>query len=67
MTKSFTIIQGNMMREKSYSPYCGNDHCKYRGPRTKFNGNQMECSCGWKSSFDNGFIKEYKEKHNIHT
>jgi hypothetical protein len=56
------IIRENLMVEKGYSPYCGNDRCNYTWPRTAFNGKQFECRCGWVSQFPDEFIAEYKEK-----
>ena len=57
-----SIVRDNLMTRKGYSPYCGNQKC-YTAPRTKFNGSQFECPrCGWKSSFEEVFIKDYKAK-----
>lgn len=56
-----SIVRDNMMSSKYYTPYCGrcNTMC-----RTIFNGKQMECKiCGWQSTFEDEFIKAYKEKH----
>ena len=66
-----SIIRENLMKEKGYSPYCGNDNCKPM-PRTFFNGEQFECKwCGWISRFPVEFIEEYKKKwkigHNLYT
>lgn len=59
-----TIVRGNLMKDKNYSPYCGGIDCKGL-KRTSFNGQQFTCSCGWISSFPDDFIKSYKEKHNL--
>lgn len=56
-----SLVQDNLMTREGYSPYCGGEHCRII-PRTKFNGEQFVCDCcGWVSSFDNDFIKKYKE------
>lgn len=52
-----SIVRTNLLSQPGYSPYCGSEKC-YR--RTKFNGNQFECKCGWKSAFPSEFIAEYK-------
>jgi hypothetical protein len=63
-----TIVRENLMNEKGYSPYCGNDLSRNTkggcdNPRTKFNGEQFVCpKCGWLSKFPQEFIKRYKEK-----
>lgn len=67
-----SIVRDNLMERKGYSPYCGDELCKPREyyplkgekwPRTVFDGEQFNCpKCRWRSEFDEGFIKEYKEK-----
>lgn len=57
-----SLIRDNLMAEKGYSPYCGNDTCSRGMPRTKFDGEQFVCGCGWRSQFPAGFITEYKAK-----
>lgn len=52
-------VRENLMSRQGYSPYCGG--CSLM-PRTIFNGEQFECSCGWKSAFEDEFIQEYKAK-----
>lgn len=54
-----SIVRNNLMSRPNYSPYCGNTDCIHSMPRTTFNGKQFECSCGWKSAFDNEFISHY--------
>lgn len=56
-----SIVRQNLLTEKNYTPYCGVKNCRYTWPRTKFNGEQFECKCGWKSSFEKKFICEYVE------
>lgn len=64
-----TIVRNNLMNDKTYSPYCGNDiAARERGgcnnPRTVWNGSQFKCPrCGWTSQFPDYFINGYKEKH----
>jgi hypothetical protein len=60
-----SVIRGNLMKEKYYTPYCGSDKCTFNWPRSKFNGEQFQCHCGWQSSFEEEFIKQYKEKWGI--
>lgn len=63
-----SIIRENLMTREGYSPYCGSTgfdgefSCRAGMPRTKFNGSQFECVCGWKSAFDPDFIDAYKAK-----
>jgi len=56
------LVRGNLMTRPGYSPYCGAVCCRLRMPRTKFNGEQFECGCGWTSNFDTTFITLYKAK-----
>ena len=62
-----TIIRENLMNQKDYTPYCGDELCKYHMPRVKWNKgrDQFICSCGWVSSIDIEFIERYKKKWNI--
>ena len=63
------IVRNNLMTQKGYSPYCGDEFCKprtpfspERWPRTRFNGKQFECpKCGWKSGFPHDFIQKYED------
>jgi hypothetical protein len=57
-----SIVRDNLMNQPGYSPYCGDSHCRYRMPRTVFDGAQFNCKCGWRSDFDAGFIGQYKAK-----
>lgn len=62
-----TLIRQNMMDDKDYKPYCGNDRCPSM-PRTKWDTSlmQMYCPiCGWVSQFPKEFIDRYKAKHNL--
>lgn len=61
-----SIVRGNLMKEKGYSPYCGDGsgHCPM--PRTHFDGEQFICKhCGWRSAFPPEFIAEYKAKWSL--
>lgn len=59
-----TWMENKLLTERGYTPYCGNQ-CS-RMPRTFFNGSQFQCpDCGWKSSYSERFIKQYKEKWGI--
>ena len=59
-----TIVRDNLMTQKDYSPYCGNDICKYCMPRTRWHSEkeQFICNCGWVSEFPLDFIERYKKK-----
>jgi hypothetical protein len=51
------------MKQKGYSPYCGDESGLCPLPRTHFDGEQFVCKhCGWMSRFPADFINEYKEK-----
>lgn len=56
-----SLVRWNLLERPNYTPYCGNDKCFQGMPRTKFNGKQFECGCGWESGFDEEFIAEYTE------
>lgn len=59
-----SIVRGNLLTEKGYSPYCGNDKCIM--PRTMFHMGQFTCpKCGWVSEFPEEFITKYKQLWNI--
>lgn len=68
--KELTIVRENLMNEKGYTGYCGNNIPRpERGgcsnPRTKWIPalNQFLCpECGWVSQYPDDFIKRYKEK-----
>ncbi len=57
-----SLIRDNLMNRPGYSPYCGGEKCNAGMPRTKFNGKQFTCFCGWQSGFDDEFIAQYKAK-----
>lgn len=66
-----TIVRTNLMNDKNYSPYCGNNKAAREiggcnNPRTVWNGQQFAChTCGWVSNFPEYFINGYKEKHSL--
>lgn len=55
-----SVVCNNLLTQLGYVPYCGAEPCSYRWPRTKFNGKQFECKCGWQSQFEPEFIEQYK-------
>lgn len=58
-----SIVRDNLMNRPGYAPYCGAaEHCTFGMPRTRFDGEQFVCRCGWRSSFEPEFISEYKKK-----
>ncbi len=60
-----SVVRHNLMNREGYTPYCGNDVCHFRWPRTTFKDNQFHCRCGWVSQFENQFIAAYKQKWNL--
>lgn len=62
-----SIVRENLMEQPGYTPYCGAaGDCEYGMPRTRFDGDQFICRCGWRSGFDAEFIKQYKAKWVAH-
>lgn len=58
-----SIVRDNLMAQKGYTPYCGDDKGLCPLPRTHFDGEQFFCKhCDWRSSYDVEFIAKYKEK-----
>lgn len=55
-----SIIRENLLTRYGYTPYCGSPRCFLMMPRTRFNGEQFACRCGWVSGFDKDFIEKYK-------
>lgn len=62
-----SIVRGNLLSDRNYSPYCGRHDCFKGSPRTFWSGilGQFTCSCGWCSKFPPEFIKAYKTVHNL--
>lgn len=63
-----SIVRYNLMDRPNYTPYCGAgaaEGCTHGMPRTRFNGKQFFCECGWESAFDEEFIQQYKNKWSI--
>ncbi len=54
MTES--IVRQNIRNRVGYSPYCGAERCPRGWPRTEFKRDQFECACGWRSTFEAGFV-----------
>ena len=55
-----SIVRENLLTRPGYTPYCGSEQCRYGMPRTKFDGSQFKCYCGWTSGFEAEFIEQYK-------
>jgi hypothetical protein len=55
-----STVRRNLLTEKGYAPYCGNETCRAHWPRTEFKRDQFECVCGWRSSFEPEFIDKVK-------
>lgn len=60
-----SIVRENLMTRPGYSPYCGAEKCGATWPRTRFDGSQFKCVCGWRSQFPAEFIAEYKAKWHL--
>jgi hypothetical protein len=60
--KEESLVRQNLMDREGYSPYCGDNKCCYRWPRTRFKDGQFVCDCGWRSRFPEDFISRYKAK-----
>lgn len=56
-----SIVRTNLLTVLNYTPYCGSLTCCHNMPRSVFNGQQFQCGCGWRSSFEDSFINEYKQ------
>jgi hypothetical protein len=54
-------MQEALMRKPGYTPYCGADACMVWA-RTRWNGEQFQCQCGWISSYAPEFIAQYKAR-----
>lgn len=54
-----SIVRHNLMNSPGYAPYCGRDRCFNR---TRFNGVQFKCPCGWRSEFEPEFIAAYQAR-----
>lgn len=57
---NLSIVRSNLLTQRGYTPYCGNERCGYRWPRTTFTGTQFKCACGWMSRFEPEFIEQVK-------
>lgn len=68
-----TIVRENLMTEKGYRPYCGNDKPRNAPggcsmPRVNWSEelHQFVCpECGWVSKFPQDFISRYMTKWNL--
>jgi hypothetical protein len=58
-----SLVRQNLMDRPGYTPYCGADTCRVMWPRTRWDGAQFRCSCGWRSQFPADFIERYVAKH----
>lgn len=60
MSEHGSIVRDNLMIRPGYAPYCGGG-CREM-PRTKWDGEQFKCGCGWRSEFPADFISLYRRK-----
>ncbi len=56
MATDLSIVRENILTRPGYTPYCGNEKCRYHWPRTEFKRGQFECRCDWRSSYEPEFI-----------
>ncbi len=63
---ALSTVRRNLLERPGYTPYCGNTACRLGMPRSVFDGQQFDCSCGWRSSFEAEFIEQYKAKRREH-
>ena len=59
--KAVSIVRENLMEDPAYRPYTGCEHMN----RTRFNGKQFDCSCGWHTTYEPEFIEAWKAKHGL--
>lgn len=64
VTSGVSVVRRNLLSDPHYTPYCGNENCRHRWPRTTFNGSQFVCRCGWASQFEAEFITQVKAVRN---
>lgn len=55
-----SIVRDNLLNRPGYTPYCGAENCRFGMPRTRFNGQQFQCGCGWQSGFEAAFVEQFK-------
>lgn len=60
-----SIVRDNLMSREGYRPYCGDAQCRFHMPRTRWDGEQFRCLCGWRSSFEPDFIEAYRDRWGI--
>lgn len=65
--EELSIVRQNLIDDKNYRPYCGSMHYGCYQPRTELRTDgQFICpNCKWISSFEDDFVKRYKEKHDL--
>lgn len=59
-----TTIQNFLMKRPGYLPYCSDPTCCFGAPRVRFKSGQLECACGWRSTFNMAFIQLYRLQQN---
>ena len=67
-----SIVRDNILRDKTYTPFCGNDKPKWliggcSNPRTILNRDgQFECpECEYVTEFPDDFVKQYRIQHKL--
>ena len=54
-----SIVRNNLMKRPGYAPYCGETRCF---SRTRWNGAQFRCGCGYRTEFPETFLALYRAR-----
>lgn len=54
-----SIVRNNLMKRPGYAPYCGETRCF---SRTRWDGEQFGCGCGYRTGFPEAFIALYRAR-----
>ncbi len=55
-------VRQNPLTLAGYVPYCGAQECPHDWPRSRWDGSQFRCDCGWRSTLPASFVAEYRAK-----
>jgi hypothetical protein len=56
------VVRQNLLTQAGYAPYCGAQDCAHDWPRARWDGDQFQCDCGWRSALPASFVAEYRAK-----
>lgn len=65
MTAELSVVRQNLLTQRGYAPYCGNEKCPRHWPRTEYRFGQFECACGWRSEFEPTFIEKVQKFNKV--